>query len=177
MFMDVSRTKTNMKLQSAARQVFDSFLTYLAVISGVLVVFMMAGVSADVVLRKYFGMPIFWMVDITMYSLLYMAFLSGAWLLRQEGHVRMDLVVSRLSPGVQSALKTFTSLLGALTCLVLAWYSGRVVWEQHLIGYVTPTELRIPQIYIYGIVPVGSFLLFIQFLRIAYSSLRKRPPG
>ncbi|PON17846.1 hypothetical protein C2W62_11000 [Candidatus Entotheonella serta] len=48
-------------------------------------------------LVRYMGFraPI-WILQYTEYILLWLTFLGAAWLLREEGHIRIDTVISRL---------------------------------------------------------------------------------
>lgn len=166
-----------MKILKKVAAIFDRTNNLLILLAAVLLVFIMLGVIVDVILRQV-GFALVWMFEITEYCLLFITFLGAAWLLRREGHVRMDLVLDRLNPGIQSRLSIITSILGAITCLVIAWYSGRATLEYFQLGYTLNTELRPPQAPIMAIIPVGYFLLFIQFLRRAYgflASMRELP--
>jgi TRAP-type C4-dicarboxylate transport system permease small subunit len=95
-----------------------------------------------------------------------------AWVLKIEGHVKIDLVVNRLNPRNQCVVNSITSILGAITCLVLLWYGTKVSWEFFERGTITNTILELPSAPLFAIVPIGSFLLFIQFLRRSYGYLK-----
>jgi TRAP-type C4-dicarboxylate transport system permease small subunit len=95
-----------------------------------------------------------------------------AWVLKIEGHVKIDLVVNRLNPRNQCLVNSITSILGAITCLVLLWYGTKVSWELFERGTITNTILELPSAPLFAIVPIGSFLLFIQFLRRSYGYLK-----
>jgi TRAP-type C4-dicarboxylate transport system permease small subunit len=98
-------------------------------------------------------------------------FLTVSLTLKREGHVKMDLVLTRLRPGTQSILNIITSVIGIFICLVLTWYGTVVTWDYFQTGYYIGTMLMPPKAPIMLIIPVGSFLLLIQFLRRAYSYL------
>jgi TRAP-type C4-dicarboxylate transport system permease small subunit len=95
-----------------------------------------------------------------------------AWVLKIEGHVKIDLVVNRLKPRNQCLVNTITSILGAITCLVLVWYGTKLSWEFFERGTITNTILELPSAPLFAIIPIGSFLLFIQFLRRSYGYLK-----
>jgi TRAP-type C4-dicarboxylate transport system permease small subunit len=161
-----------MKLLAKATAIFDGTINLLADLASVLIILMMLGISTDVAMRYFFVRPISWMVEIAEHSLLFVTFLGAAWVLKGEGHVKMDIVLNRLKPGTQALLNMITSILGAIICLFLVWYGAQVTWEYFQIGYVIFAVLSIPSAYIIIIIPVGSFLLFIQFLRRSYGYLK-----
>ena len=70
-------------------------------------------------------------------------------------------------------LDAITSTVGAMICLIVAWYGAEVVWD-HFERCVPSIEmLGIPRYLILGIIPVGSFLLLLQFLRNIHKNLGK----
>ena len=162
-----------MKLLKKAAAIFDRTNDLLILLAAVLLIFIMLGIIADILLRE-FGVALIWMFEITEYSLLFITFLGAAWLLKREGHIVMDMVLNRLNLGTRSRLNIITSIIGAITCLVVAWYGARITWEYFALGYTLNTDLRPPQAPIMAIIPVGCFLLFIQFLRRARGYLGNR---
>ncbi len=101
----------------------------MATLAGVLLVFVMVSVSADVAGRYVFGRPIGWVVEFTEYILLYIPFLAMAWLVREGGHVRIDVVLQALGPGTRSLVNAATSLAAALTCGVAAYWAALTAWD------------------------------------------------
>ena len=160
-----------MKALSLVNTVFDRIINVLSFLAAVLVVFLMLGVVTEVVMRYFFGRPIIWMVEITEYCLLYIPFLGVAWLLRGEGHVKMDLVLTRFNPRIQAMINIITSILGAITCLIITWFGIESTWDYYQQGFFSPTILQTPAYIILIIIPVGIFLVFIQFLKRAYGYL------
>ncbi len=160
-----------MKLVRGVTAIFDSIVSLFGTLVVVLLIFMMLAVSTEVVMRYFLNRPPIWVIEVTEYSLLYITFLGAAWLLRKEGHVKVDLVLTRLKPGTQAFLNATTSALCAIACLILAWYGVKVTWDHFQTGYFLSTILRPPSFAIVLIIPVGSFLLFIQFLRRMYHYL------
>jgi len=134
-------------------------------ISCLLLVFNMLLICAEVVARKFFRYPIPGAIELIEYSLLYITFLGAAWLLGKEGHIKMDMVLNAFNLRVQSILSTITSIIGAIICFVLTWYSAELTWDQIQTGHFRPTTLEIPVAFTIAVIPIGSFLLFVEFLR------------
>ena len=160
-----------MKLLNKAGSIFDRVISRLAVVAGVLVIFMLSAVLYEVVCRYFFGRAVLWTYEIIEFTMLFITFLATTWLLKKEGHVKIDLVLQRLKPKSQAVLNVTTSIICAIAFLIIVVFSAMTTWESAQLGYFTPTELKIPQHFVLFIIPVGSFLLFIQFLRRAYLNL------
>ena len=158
-----------MKLLARGWIIFDRINGILALMGGILLIFMMLAVCYEVVSRYFLGGGIIWVVEFSEYILLYITFLATAWLLRKDGHVKMDIVLTRLKLKTQIIVNSITSIAGAITCLVIAWAGAEVAWDHLQRGLYQPTLIEPPDFPIFAVIPVGSFLLFIQFLRRSYS--------
>ncbi len=145
--------------------IFDRILAIGAISAGVSLVFVMLSIALDVTLRYSLNRPILWTVEISQYIMVWITFMATAWLLKREGHVSMDQVINRLNPKTQALLNTITSTFGAIACLIVAWYGTQVTWGYFRGGDYYFTLLEAPKWPMTAIVVIGSFLLFIQFLR------------
>ena len=105
--------------------------------------------------------------------MVYLPFLGGAWLLKKEGHVRIDVVLRYLRPKARALVDFATSILGAITLSLITWYSAQATWRSYALGMSRLGEITVPEYLILMVIPVGSVLLFIQFLRRAYRLFRE----
>jgi TRAP-type C4-dicarboxylate transport system permease small subunit len=137
-------------------------MTYLA---GILLVFIMLSVCLEVILRSFFNRPQIWVTEVTECLLLYITFLGTAWLLREEGHVKVDIILDRLKPKTVTFFGIISSLIGLFVSLILSIYGLSVTWSYFQRGIYTPTAMEIPVFAILLIIPIGSAMLFIQFMR------------
>ncbi len=161
------------KLLNKVSSVFDRILGSLVFLAAAILGFIMLAVCWDVIARAFAGKPLTWVLEFTEYSLLYMTFLSTAWVLKDEGHVTNDIFLAQLSPKNQALLNTATSILGAIIFLFLTWFGAAVSWEKLQSGAYQPTPIEPPDFPIFVIIPLGCFLLSIQFLRRAHKNLEK----
>ena len=155
-----------------ADRIFDRIIGFAYVLAGALIIFVLFAVFYEIMMRYFFHRAVLWTYEVTGFTMLFITFLATTWLLKKEGHVRVDLLFNRLKPQHQSVVNGSVSILCAITFLVITIFSARTTIESAKIGYYTPTELQVPQEYILFIIPLGSFLLFIQFIRRAYKSFR-----
>lgn len=145
--------------------VFDRVLDALALVCGALLTFVMLAVCVDIVLRYYFNSPFMWLAEISEYVLLYVTFLGSAWLLRREGHVVTDLLINALGPRGQAAMGILSSIVGVVICLTLVWYGVEVTWDNFVRGVYRTTILEVPKAPLLAVIPFGSLLLLVQFVR------------
>lgn len=124
-------------------------------------------VTYDVFMRYMFGQPTSWAQDLSEYAMLWATFMAAPWVLQQDGHVKLELVVERLSPLNRDRAATVTAALSCFICAVLAWQSAEATWMFYARGDVIRREWALPQFYPYLIIPVGSVLLSVEFFRLA----------
>lgn len=151
---------------------FESVLKLSIYIVCMLLVLACILVGLEIVMRYFFNRPQIWVLETTEYILVFMTFLGSAWVLSRGGHVKMDLVVARLHARSQAMLNVICSVLGAISCLVCTFFSAQATWSHFLRGVTTATVLGIPKAPILTIIPLGFFLLFVQFLRMYLDAVR-----
>ena len=152
-------------------RIFDSVLDAGAALSGALLVAVMLLTSIKVFFRYGLREGLMGVDQISGTLLLYIAFLGAAWVLRREEHVTIDLLVTQLGPRNRRWLTCANSVLGALICLVVAFYGtveAVTSWQR---GILIPAEIEIPRVINLGVIPLGAFLLCLQFLRRAGQAL------
>lgn len=164
--------RSSMKISNKANSIFDRTISSLAALAGILLSFMILAVTYQIVTRYFLGRSPVWVIEISEYILLWITFLSTAWVLRREGHVKMDFVLAQLSPRTQSMINAITSIIGVIVFLLIAWYGTKVTWDHFQLGYFIAKPLRTPSYFVIWVIPAGSFLFSIQFLRKAYDHLK-----
>ena len=162
-----------MKLARKAVLVFDRILNFLIWIDAALLIMMMVFVCADVVMRYFLHRPLIWVIEVVGYMLLGITFLGAAYVLREEGHTRVDLLLDYLNARARALANALTSILGIAVCMIVTWYSAQVTWQHYQAGYYLDTALDPPSFYFHAIVSVGCLLLFVQFMRRFSGYLRR----
>ena len=85
-------------------------------------------VITDVFLRYVFNSPFIWGLEFNEWMLLMIFALAIPECTRQNGHIRMELVVANMPPRVQAAFDTVYSL-----CAIWLFYLlGRHAWEEFI---------------------------------------------
>jgi TRAP-type C4-dicarboxylate transport system permease small subunit len=151
-----------------AFNLFDHIVTILIIIACILLAVMTLSIGFNVIFRyfKWFSFP--WVVEVTPWMLLYVVFLGASWVLKEDGHVKLEIVSDLLKPKTNAAMSFGTSIVGAFVCLILCWYGAEVTLENLQKGTFNPAAIRFPNFAILMAIPIGSFFLFIEFLRRSY---------
>lgn len=160
------------KLVSIFGTVYNRVIDITAGIAGVLIVAIMLAVSADVIIRSTLNRPITWVNEGTEYSLLYITFLGAAWLLKREGHVRVDIVLNLLKPRTRAIFNVVTAVLVAIVCFLLVWYGTRVTWDNFQRGILSVRYYELPKFAFLAVIPLGSLLLFIESIKKTFGFLQ-----
>lgn len=116
-------------MSDSARRVIDRLLgwvqagtkplLWLGLLGGLL---MMLHVTADVIARTVFNRPIAGTLEIVSgYYMVAVAFLPWAWVAWREGHIRVEVFTSGLSPRTTTWLDALVTLLTAAYVALFTW--------------------------------------------------------
>ncbi len=151
--------------------IFDRIMGIFFFVASILLILMLLFVLIEVVARYFFNQSQMWVIESCEYSLLYITFLGTAWLLRKNGHIKVDLVITRLSPKARVIVDTITAFIGIGISIVITWYGVLVTYDMFQKGITAITALEPPVGILTAVVPVGGFLLLLQFIRSVFNSL------
>ena len=153
---------------------WDRFLDISMVVSAAAVVLASLLTLSDIASRQFFASAQGWAIEVAEYCLLYLAFFGAAWLLREDGHVKVEVVVEVLSRRNQALLGVMTSAVGVLVTGILAYFATTTTVMEYTAGtrmYESPLK---PPLYPLLIpIPVGAASLCIQFVRRTCSHYRR----
>lgn len=90
-----------------------------------------AVVIVDVVLRYVFNAPFIWSLEFNEWMLLLIFIFAIPECTRQNGHIRMELVITHLPPRVQE----FLDIVYVVCATGIFFLLGRHAWEEFLFDY------------------------------------------
>lgn len=144
--------------------VFERVTLWMAIVAAGLILAMSCWITYDVLTRYFLDFASPWAFDLSEYALIWITFLGAPWVLLQDRHVRIELLVDVLPRAAQRVLGVIVSVIAICACLVLAWKTG-VAGLQYIEGNIMmPRIWRIPRIWPYCIIPIGSVFLALSFL-------------
>ncbi len=155
---------------------FERFTLVLAVFGAALILAMSLWITYDVITRYFFDFASPWAFDLSEYSLVWITFLGAPWVLMQDRHVRIELLVEALPAAVQRILGIAVCCVAMFICSVLAWRTGVAAIEYYQNNVMMPRIWRIPRIWPYFVIPLGSGLLSIVFVLRLVLYLKEEDP-
>ena len=96
-------------------------LNGMALLAGMMLVWLMVAIVFSVVIRNLGLQPSAWFFLSTEYAMFYLTLLGAPWLVRHKGHVHIELLTSLLPSTILQVLSRLVALLCAVVCVVLAW--------------------------------------------------------
>ncbi len=153
---------------------FDYLVVGMAYAAGGVLIYLAASVNYEVAMRYLFNRPTLWVGDFAGYAVIYLTFLATPWVLAREAHIKIELLVSRLPSKGQCVLGAVTSVAGAVVCGIFFWYSLEVflyVFEAKM--WFALGGFWILQWPVMVVLPVGSLVVTLQFLKRAWLYARK----
>lgn len=155
------------------KTVFDHIIEIGCALGIFTIIFLAIGVNARVGIRYMFGFPINWVIDISTILQIYLTFLAAAWLLREEGHVSIDIVLTFLKPRQRYFLQIINSILCIIVCMIITVYGAMETYSSLKSNLYLGMPLEPPKWIAIIIIPLGTLFLMIQFIRRTQGFLKK----
>ena len=132
---------------------------------GALFIFIMIPlISYEVFMRYVFNKAPMVADEFSAYLLVGCAFIGLAYTLKEKGHIRVEVVVSRIRTKTAKWLRLFTLLLALAVVVILVNTSFEFVQYSIKFGLKSESWLQVPEYIPKMALPVGFFLLSCQLL-------------
>lgn len=147
-------------------RLYDKIVMTLALLASVIVALMCALVLFDVTMRTLgVALPAF-AVTIVEYSLLYLAMCAAPWLVRERGHVYIDLLVQAVPKAVRRIGEGVIYTVCIAACLSMAAIASTLAWDALLSDRMDVRGIDVPLWVSQIPIPVGFTLVALEFLRL-----------
>jgi TRAP-type C4-dicarboxylate transport system permease small subunit len=130
----------------------------------------LGSMGAQVVARYLFHSPISWSEEWARFALIWLAFLSAAFVAAEGRHIAVDMVSAWLSARSKLVLECVSNGLIVGTCLLLLGGGLRFVWY---VGLVRSPALGIPMSCWYGAASTGLALMALHTTCHTLTALRR----
>jgi len=136
--------------------------------------FLTFAITYDVVVRYLFNSTLLWLNDVTGYLLAALTFLGGAYVMAQNGHTRVDILVTHAGATMRRRMTLFDAALVLLVCAVLAVASGYAVWDSYSRNVSVVGIVQVPRWIVLAPIFIGTLLICIERIRHVRALLRGR---
>jgi len=122
-------------------------------------------ICIDVMMRYGLNRPIRGAIEIIEYALVYITFLGASWAVPRGAHIDIDVVVQAMSKPWQRICALLSNLISLGVALLLTIFGVTTTWTAYTRHMFKPTMLEVPGWIVLIIIPIGSALLALRFLR------------
>lgn len=140
-------------------------LNGMAVLAGVLMAAMMGMIVIDVVLRNLGYQSSAHFFSFTEYFLLLIPLLGAPWLVREKGHIYIELLVEALPAVARRALLWAVLGLCIAVSAALAWYGGAITLQDFLQNEKDVRSFDMPRWILMLSMPLSFGMMALEFLR------------
>lgn len=151
-------------------RIIDRVCEFLAIVAGVYLVAIMLGIVISATARTLnltgtWSSHIFTFAE---FGLLYIVMAASPWLVREKGHVFIELLTAAVPKSVQPVLSRVVSTTCVIICLVLVWYTWGATARAYRFGDAEMRSLDMPKYLLLGAMPICFALMAIQFSRFVW---------
>ena len=161
-----SKIKTDQSTLSAVDRFFLKIESFMSFLGGVVIFLIVMISTVNILGRWLFSMPVNGYIDWIEQFMAFFAFLGIAYTQREGGHIRMDMVVSKLKGRFFYVTELFTTTIILFLTLVLIYGSSLHFLRAYNIGD-TSLDIDLPTWPAKLVVPIAlTFLAFRLIIQI-----------
>jgi C4-dicarboxylate transporter DctQ subunit len=105
-----------------------------------------------------------WGEELTIYVIIWATFLTASQLVREDGHVRADLLLRMMPVTRQRWVEIANCIIAVAFCAALAWFGYLAARDSFELGEVSNTILAFPLWIYYAALPTSALLMSIRYL-------------
>jgi C4-dicarboxylate transporter, DctQ subunit len=147
------------------KKAYDAVLYGMAWCAGVLIAAMMVVISVDVVVRNLGYQSSGHFFTFTEYALLLVPCLGAPWLVREKGHVYVEILLMQLDRRRRARLQVAIGLVCIAVCAVLAWHGFDLTLRDYAANEKDVRSLDMPRWMLVGFIPLSFAMMAVEFLR------------
>ncbi|MFW2405258.1 MAG: TRAP transporter small permease [Gammaproteobacteria bacterium] len=145
---------------------YDRLIDGLAGLAGLIIAGACLLIAYDVIARNVGAQPPASTVALTEYAMLYFTMAAAPWLVRNKGHIVVEVVYQRLPDGLQRRVDVFVLALCALVSAVIAGIAVMLLIEAAARGEIEIRSLAAPRWVLFVPLVIGFALMATEFLRL-----------
>lgn len=144
-------------------KLFEQLFVAFAVLSALILLFMVMLVTLDVVLRNFELRGFIWANEVSEYSLYLMTVLIAPYLLRRGQHIRLDIFLVAIPKRLAWWCEVAGDIFGIAVCSVFFFYSVGMTVDSWRSQSLTVKNLVFPEWWLLAPLPIVFMLLTIEF--------------
>ncbi len=140
----------------------DALSTLVGKAGSWLILLVVGFIVYEIVMRYIFHLPTLWVSESMVFGCGMSYVLGAAWALKDNRHVKIDLVYGKLTARQRAVIDSITYLFFALYLGMFLWAASKYTWQSILVGETTSSAWDPPVYPIKIALVVGVALLLLQ---------------
>ena len=116
----------------------------------------------DVTARYVLRSPLLWGSEMCNILFGFYFLIGGAYTMRLQAHVNVDIVVSQLSPKARDRLDIVGFVFLLFFAVLMIWQGSVMAWDAIMVMEKSASAWGAPIFLVKPFIPIGAFLLLIQ---------------
>ncbi len=134
---------------------------------GIIAMWLLAAlIFTEIVARTFFEQSFVFTLEVSTWLMVTLVLMGAAWTLREEGHIRINLISQRLSLRNQSWLTMWLAIIGIVVSGYVAFYAFDQMTGYYILGTRGESIARLPLWWAWAPLFVGLVVLTLQFTGI-----------
>lgn len=149
---------------------YRAVLYAMAGIAGAMLVWLMISVIMSVTMRNLGMQPFAWLFTSSEYAIFYMTMFGAPWLVREKGHVHIELVTAALPPRARRIVSRTVAAICVAICALLAWKGGELMLTNIARNDLDVRAYYFPKWILTLAFPISFGLMAIEFSRFVFGA-------
>lgn len=141
-------------------------------ISAIFMILIVILINTEIIVRSFFDRSTYIADEYSSYFLVAVVLLGLAYALKEQAHIRVEVIRGRLSEQGKRVVDICGILSGLLLTLFITYHSIQMVWDSYSLDItadsISETPLYIPQL----MIPIGLLLFALQLIATLIRRLR-----
>lgn len=148
------------------------FLNVDYLITGIALIILVAITFFGVIARYFLNAPFIWLQEVQIMLFVWVTYIGAGSAFRTGSHIAINYLVNRLPSKIRTIVELLISII---VIFVLGYFmlKGIGLVKQQLTINRTTNILDIPLAYIYSALPIGSFLMMLNYILTTYIFVAK----
>ncbi len=149
------------------KKILDVLEKILTVLIAIVFAVMLVSIVILVVMRYVFNHAPSWSEELARFGFLYLVFFTCPIAIRRGSHLQVDFISSKYPPKLHHIVSILSNLVGMGVMAFLFYQAGKLAMEVTTIS----GAMQLPYRYLYGIMPVGCFLMVLFSIEIIFNDI------
>ena len=150
------------------QRVYDRLVDTMAFIAACLLVWLMVAIVISVTMRNLGLQPFAWLFVSGEYGLFYLTMLGAPWLVRQRGHVHVEIVTALLPAALRRVVSRLVAVACVLVSALLAWKGAELMMENIARNDFDVRAYFTPKWWLTAAFPLSFGLMAVEFARFVF---------